>query len=134
MRLSMKSEYAFLALIHLANRYSEGTLVRVEEIAESGDIPQKFLEQILLMLKRHGFLKSRRGIGGGYSLARPPDKIPLADVIRLMDGPIAPVNSVSEFYYEHTPIEKAPKLKALMRELRDYLSERLEKATIADLI
>jgi len=133
MRLSVKSEYACLALIDLASQPDQ-ELVHIEDIATRQDIPRKYLEQIMLLLKRAGFLKSKRGVGGGYLLAKPPDKIRVADVIRLMDGPLAPVNSVSEYFYEHTPIENSPKLVALFQDIRDYTAKKLENTTFADLV
>jgi len=133
MRLSVKSEYACLALIDLSS-HDDQTLIRIEDIATRQHIPQKYLEQIMLLLKRGGFLKSKRGIGGGYVLSKPPSQIRVADVIRLMDGPLAPVNSVSEYYYEHTPIENSPKLLALFQDIRDYTAKKLESSTFADLV
>jgi len=133
MRLSVKSEYACLALIDLSAQPDQ-ELVRIEDIATRRDIPRKYLEQIMLLLKRGGFLKSKRGIGGGYVLSKPPGQIRVADVIRLMDGPLAPVNSVSEYFYEHTPIENSPKLVALFQDIRDYTAHKLENTTFADLV
>jgi Rrf2 family transcriptional regulator, cysteine metabolism repressor len=133
MRLSLKSEYACLALIVLSRNYDKG-LTKIEEIATSQDIPQKFLEQILLTLKRGGLLHSRRGIDGGYRLAHAPCDIRLADVIRQMDGPIAPVSSVSTYFYEHSPIEKNAKLKAVFLDIRNYTAGKMENTTFGDLL
>ncbi|HAU36127.1 MAG TPA: Rrf2 family transcriptional regulator [Phycisphaerales bacterium] len=133
MKLSRKSEYACLALIDLAENYSQG-LVKVADICRRQEIPKKFLEQILLLLKHAGYVQSTRGAEGGYRLAKPPEKISLADILRLMDGALAPVESVSRYFYEHTPIERQPKLIELFREIRDSIAERMEKTTLADLI
>jgi len=133
MRLSVKTEYAFLALGHLAQNYDKG-LIKIEEIAEKFKIPQKFLEQILLTLRKAGFLKSKRGADGGYSLSKPPEKIILADVIRLLDGPLAPINSVSKYFYEYTPIEQNPKLKAVFEDIRNYTAMKLEQISLLDII
>ncbi|HOF18084.1 MAG TPA: Rrf2 family transcriptional regulator [Phycisphaerae bacterium] len=133
MKLSRKSEYACLALIDLAENYSQG-LVKVADICRRQEIPRKFLEQILLLLKHAGYVQSTRGSEGGYRLAKPPEKISLADILRLMDGALAPVESVSRYFYEHTPIERQPKLIELFREIRDSIAERMEKTTLADLI
>lgn len=133
MRLSKKSEYAFLALIDLAESGTE-TVVRIDEVAIRKEIPKKYLEQILLQLKASGFVKSIRGAGGGYKLAKPPGQIPLAAVVRLMDGPLAPVESVSKYFYEPSPIEKAPKLLQVFQEIRDSIAKKMEEITIADII
>ncbi len=132
MRLSVKTEYALLALVYLSANFDKG-LIKIEEIANKFEMPQKFLEQILLTLKKSGYLKSKRGSDGGYSLSKDPKKIILADVIRLLDGPIAPINSVSKYFYEHTPIEKAPKLKDVFEDIRNYTAMKLEKTTLFDI-
>ncbi|OGI01393.1 MAG: Rrf2 family transcriptional regulator [Candidatus Melainabacteria bacterium GWF2_37_15] len=131
-RLSVKAEYACLALAYLSKNYDKDW-VRIEEIADSQDIPQKFLEQILLLLKQAGYLKSRRGSNGGYALAKPPDCIRIADIVRLISGPLAPVNSVSKYFYEKTPTEKNSKLTALFKDIRDYTAWKLENTYFSDM-
>ena len=131
MKLTNRSEYALLALIYLARHEPEGYL-SVETIALAQGIPPKFLEQILLALKRARYVRSSKGKYGGYRLARPADKIVLADVIRLFDGALAPTESVSQFFYESTPIEKEESLVRVFKEVRDYVSEKLDHTTIAD--
>jgi len=133
MKLSTKSEYACLALIDLSEHYGQG-LRHIDEIAGRQGIPRKYLEQILLLLKRAGYLQSRRGAEGGYRLVKAPDAISVAEIIRLMDGALAPVESVSRYFYEKTPIEKSPKMIQLFREIRDYISDKLEGTTFADLL
>jgi len=133
MRLSRKSEYALLALVDLARNF-EKKLVTISDLAETNEIPQKYLEQILILLKQSGFVRSVRGPSGGYKLSKDPSKITTAEVIRSIDGPLAPVVSVSLHYYEATPIEKCQKLKVLLRDIRDYASNKLENTTISDLI
>ncbi len=132
-RLSVKSEYACLALTYLAKQYDKGW-IRIEEIANFQHIPQKFLEQILLTLKKAGYLKSRRGSAGGYTLSKPPDKICVADVVRLINGPLAPINSVSKYFYEKTPSEQSAKLLGLFKDIRDYTAWKLENTYFSDLI
>jgi len=133
MKLSSKSEYACLALIELSENYNKG-LIKIEDIAKRKQIPKKYLEQILLTLKRAGYLRSRRGAEGGYKLSKDPNKISVAEIVRLMDGALAPVESVSKYFYEHTPIEKSKKLIGLFKEIRDYIADKMEKTTFADLI
>lgn len=131
MKLTSRSEYALLALVYLA-RDETNAYVSAETIAEAQHIPAKFLEQILLALKRAKYLRSSKGQRGGYRLARPAEKISLAEVIRLLDGALAPTESVSENFYESTPIEKEKKLVAVFRDIRDYVSTKLETTTLAD--
>jgi Rrf2 family protein len=132
MKLTSKCEYALLAMVYLA-RHREQGFIPVQTIAAAQDIPQKFLEQILLALKRARYLRSSKGKGGGFQLGREPSTISLAEVIRLIDGALAPTESVSQYFYEATPIEKEARLLAVFREVRDYVAEKMEKTTLADL-
>lgn len=133
MRLSKKCEYACLALIELARQYDTG-LTQIADIAERNDIPKKFLEQILILLKNAGYIRSYRGARGGYKLSKPPSEITLAQIMRLIDGAIAPVDSVSVYFYESTPSEQNKALHAIFKDIRDYASARLEGTTFAQLI
>lgn len=133
MKLSRKSEYAILALLELA-KIDEKKLIKTADISRKKNIPQKYLEQILIILKRTGYVKSTRGSTGGFSLSKKPSEINLAEIIRLIDGPIAPVNSVSIHFYEETPIEQNKKALALFRQIRDYVSEKLENTSLANLL
>lgn len=131
MKLTTRSEYALLALIHLA-RGRGPAYVSAVAIADAQGLPPKFLEQLLLVLKRGGLVKSQKGQRGGYKLARPADKISLAEIIRLLDGALAPTDSVSRYFYEPTPVEKEKRLLEVFKEIRDLVSARLEKTTLAD--
>lgn len=133
MKISRKGEYACLALVYLARNYNDDP-VKMIDIANNNNIPKKYLEQILLQLKGAGFVRSIRGKDGGYALARHPKDINLAQIIRLLDGPLASVQSVSQYYYEQTPIEQNQKLWKLFKDIRDYVSDKMEKTTLEDLI
>ncbi len=133
MKLTSRSEYALLALVYLARRNASG-YVSVETIAEAQAIPQKFLEQIMLALKRAKYVHSSKGQHGGYALAKPADKISLAEIIRLFDGALAPTESVSRYFYETTPIEKEKKIIRVFRDIRDFVAAKMEQTTIADVI
>ncbi|MFA6923012.1 MAG: Rrf2 family transcriptional regulator [Bacteroidales bacterium] len=133
MKLSKKSEYACLSLIDLSENYDK-ECVKIAEIVKRKEIPKKFLEQILLSLKNAGYVRSKKGSSGGYKLSKKPNEITLAEIIRLMDGPIAPVKSVSKHFYENTPIEKSKKLIKILIEIRDFMLLKLEHTTFADLI
>lgn len=131
--MSTRSEYACLALIDIAEN-QKGGHVKIEGMSKRKNIPRKYLEQILLILNRGGYLQSKRGAEGGYKLAKAPKQISLAEIIRLMDGALAPVGSVSTYFYEKTPIEQNKRLVKVFKEIRDYISNKMEKTTFAELI
>ncbi len=133
MKLTAKSEYACLALLDLAEHYEEG-MIKTEDIAIRKHIPRKYLEQILLLLNKAGYVRSKRGLDGGYALSKDPWHVSVAEVVRLMDGALAPVESASKYFYHSTPIERSRALVRLMKDIRDYTSRVLEKTTFADLI
>ena len=132
MKLSTKSEYACLALIDLSENYESGW-VTIADISKRQGIPKKYLENILLIMNRAGYLVSKRGIHGGYRLSRDPGGISVAEIVRLMDGALAPVLSVSKYYYEKTPITRNSRLLGLMAEVRDHIARKLENTTFKDL-
>ncbi len=133
MKLSSKSEYACLALIDLGEQ-NKDSYVKIDEISERKKIPKKFLEQILLTLKNQGIVKSRRGPYGGYRLAKKPGDISIAEIVRLMDGALAPINSVSEFYFDETPLMQNEGLLNFMTEIRDFVSKKMEETTFDEFI
>ncbi|MEJ5259664.1 MAG: Rrf2 family transcriptional regulator [Anaerohalosphaeraceae bacterium] len=132
MRLTTKSEYTILALIYLA-RQPEGTFVKIEEICRHFEIPKKYLEFLFMTLRQNRYLQTRRGTNGGYRLMRPAKEITIAEIVRLMDGPLAPTESVSKYFFANTPLSKEPKMLAVCKEIRDFIAERLERLTLADL-
>jgi Rrf2 family protein len=133
--LSKKSQYAFKALIYLAEKYNEGPVL-IAEISKKRKIPLKFLENILLELKKADMLDSRKGKGGGYFLKKAPSKIRVADVVRLINGPIAMLPCVSLYFYERCSNcnEKQCGLHDMMIEVRDATLSILENRTIRDLV
>ena len=133
MRLSTKGEYASRAMLELSRRYREGPIHSCE-ISKAQQIPPHFLQQILLLLKRAGYLKSRKGRMGGYILAKPPDEINVAEIIRVMDGPLAAIDCVSVMAHETCPMEATCGLRWLWKDVRDAIAEILEKTTFADLV
>lgn len=132
--LSKKTQYAFKALMYLAQQ-PEGEPVLIAEISQKRNIPLKFLENILLELKKHGILDSKKGKGGGYYLAKAPHTIFLADVLRLIDGPIALLPCVSLHFYQQCGQcdEKHCGLHRIMCEVRDANLAILENKTVADI-
>jgi len=99
MKITYKGDYSLKAVLSLALHYNKGVLP-IQDLAKKGDIPFKFLEQILLTLKKGGFVDSKRGIDGGYFLAKPPETITVGDVIRFIEGPIEPVACANKDKYE----------------------------------
>jgi len=135
MRLSKRGEYGLRALQYLAVHYGEGP-VRNKDLARRNNIPPRFLEQIMLLLKYGRIVHSHRGPQGGYYLARPPQQINLAEVVRLLDGPLAPISCVSETAYETCgcPDMEACGLRRVMKEVRDAVAGIMESTTLADLV
>jgi Rrf2 family protein len=117
MRLSKRGEYGLRAMIDLAAWNHGGAVVQIKDIAERQQIPSKFLEQILLTLKNAGLLRSKMGVGGGYYLAKPADQINLGQIVRILDGPLAPVRCVSQMAYERCgcPDEEAGHVRCAQR-------------------
>ena len=134
MKLSVRGEYALRALLVLGLNYDE-SVVRIQTISEQQNIPKRFLEQILNDLKSAGVVTSRRGVAGGYRLARRPEEITLAVVIRHIEGALAPVSCVSEKFYEKCscPDESRCAIRSVMKEVRDAIVEIVERVTIAEL-
>jgi Rrf2 family protein len=133
--LSKKSQYAFKALAYLTERYGKGPVL-ISEISKKRKIPLKFLENILLELKRAEILDSKKGKGGGYFLKKDPTKIKMAQVIRLVNGPIAMLPCVSLYFYERCRNcnEKQCGLHEMMGEVRDATLQVLENRTLKDLL
>lgn len=134
MKLSVRGEYALRALLVLGLNYDQ-SVVRIQTISEQQNIPKRFLEQILNDLKSAGVVQSRRGVAGGYRLARPPEQITLAVVIRHIEGALAPVSCVSERFYEKCscPDESRCAIRSVMKEVREAVVKIAERLTIADL-
>ena len=133
--LSKKSQYAFKALTYLTEKYEKGPVL-ISEISKKKKIPLKFLENILLELKKADILDSKKGKGGGYFLKQRPDKVKVATVIRLVNGPIAMLPCVSLYFYERCKNcnEKHCGLHDMMIEVRDATLNIVENRTLKDLI
>jgi Rrf2 family protein len=137
MKLSKKSEYGLRALLELTLADGQTTLQR-HQIAERQRIPVEFLEQILLPLKRAGLLSSRRGMKGGYALIKRPEDITVGQVIRILDGPLAPISCVSKTAYQKCqdcPYADKPRcpVQQVMGPVRDAIADILDNYTLRDL-
>lgn len=134
--LSRKTKYGLKALTYIARHKDKGTVL-IQEIAEAENISRKFLESILLLMRKAGFLGSKKGKGGGYYLIKEPQEIKMASVIRVLEGPIALLPCVSLNFYEKCddcPDENTCSLHLLMEEVRDGALHVLENKTLADLV
>ena len=141
MRLSKRGEYGLRAMIDLASHLHasgkdtrNGDVVQIREIAGRQHIPAKFLEQILLTMKNAGLLHSRMGIGGGYYLAKPAGEISLGQIVRVLDGPLAPIGCVSQMAYEPCgcPDENSCGLRLVMLDVRNAIADILDGTNLAD--
>jgi Rrf2 family transcriptional regulator, cysteine metabolism repressor len=134
MKLSLRGEYALRALLVLGLNYSQ-PVVKIHTISEQQNIPKRFLEQILNDLRSAGIVQSRRGAAGGYRLARAPEEITLASVIRQIEGALAPVTCVSERFYEKCscPDEARCAIRSVMKEVREAILQVVDRVTIAEL-
>ena len=132
MRLSKKTEYALRAVIYAA-RYPQGTTFQIKELAERNKIPKKFLELILLEMKNAGIVVSRRGVGGGYLLARRPEEIRSSEIIEAIEGPVAP-RRIPKGKGRRLPGEdSSPAVLRLVRETSEAIRSVLDRFTLADL-
>jgi len=136
MKLSVRGEYALRAMQVLARDFQDDdSVVRIQEISDKQNIPKRILEQILNDLKSAGLVMSKRGVAGGYRLKRAPQHITLAEIIRHIEGPLAPVSCVSEKYYEKCscPDESRCAIRSVMKEVRDSIVQVMEATTLGHL-
>lgn len=133
MRVSQRGLYALKALVHLAVAYGRG-VVKIREVAEAEGIPEKFLESILLSLRNARVVSSQRGRDGGYRLRRPPEEILIGDVVRLIDGPLAPFGDVVELQHLVKTEGRHPGLYDLFLEVRNASSAIVDRTSLADLV
>jgi Rrf2 family protein len=135
--ISKKAKYALKALKYLAIQYANKKPVLISEVAEAESIPKKFLEAILLELRNNGILQSQKGKGGGYSLRVPPNEITFSKVLRIIDGPIAPLPCVSINFYgqcDDCQTEEECRLRPILVKVREANLAVYDKTTVADLI
>jgi Rrf2 family protein len=133
MKVSQKGLYALQALMMLTRRYNQGA-IRIRDIAYEENLPEKFLELILLELKNARIVESVRGAKGGYRLRRPPAEIRLSEIIRLIDGPLAPFGDADQLRVLINRDADHSALYKVFLEVRDEAARILENTTLADLI
>ena len=131
MRVTYKGDYALKTILDLSLHYGNG-VVTIHDLAKQADIPIKFLEQILLDLKKGGFVESKRGKVGGYLLARPPSDIKLGEVVRFIDGPIEPINCVEKGYKGCNDVYRCV-FKGIWQKVAEATSGIVDNVTFEDL-
>jgi len=134
--ISKKTQYGLKAVLALGRRYGEGPIL-ISTLSKEESIPIKFLEVILLDLKGRDLLISKKGPRGGYQLSRPPSTVTVGSLIRVMEGPLAPIACASETAYR--PCEECEDIEScgtriIMRQVRDAMAEVLDNTTLADLL
>ncbi|MCW3083915.1 MAG: rrf2 family protein putative transcriptional regulator [Bacteroidetes bacterium] len=134
--LSKKTKYAIKALVHLAKNYGKGPIL-ISRLSEEEKIPKKFLEAILLDLRKQGILGSKIGVGGGYYLIKKPGEVVLSQVLRSIDGPIALIPCVSMNFYERCddcPDETICGIRDVVMQVRDASLKILSETTLGDIL
>ena len=137
MKLSKRGEYALRGLIDIGIAHEGGReMLRVQEIVEKEGIPTAFLEQIFAQLRQAGIIEGKRGKNGGYFLAKPADTISMGAVVRLIDGPLAPIRCVSQTQYEKCscPDESHCGLRMLMLDVRNAIADILDRYSLAQVV
>ncbi len=136
MKITYKGDYALKAIFHLALKYEDGEegVMSITELARLGDMPMKFLEQILLILRKGGFVKSKRGASGGFSLARPPKDITVGEVIRFIEGPIGPISCIEKESYRGCKDFASCIFRGVWKEVRDAISVVVDTLTFEELV
>lgn len=134
--ISKRTQYGLKAVLALGRRYGEGPVL-ISTLSKEESIPIKFLELILLDLKSHGLLESKKGKGGGYQLIRPPSTLTIGSIVRIMEGPLAALPCASETAYR--PCEECGDIEScgtriIMRQVRDATADVLDRTTLADLL
>lgn len=133
MKITKRGEYALRTLLVLAANHERGTVYSLHQIAEKENLPVKFLEQIMMILKRAHFVTSTKGKHGGYLLARSPKEITLGEIIRTVDGPLSPFLTAQEIEGRIKSSEHAG-LYATFLDVRNAISQILDKTTLADIL
>lgn len=133
MQISYKTDYSLKVILHLSGIYPNGR-AHIKHIAGSQDIPRKFLEQILLLLKKGGFLLSKKGPGGGYFLAKAPEEIQLGEVIRFVEGPIHPISCIAPQMEKSCSFAASCIFRDVWIEVESAIGQVIDNITFQDLL
>ncbi|KJS01885.1 MAG: hypothetical protein VR65_07295 [Desulfobulbaceae bacterium BRH_c16a] len=133
MQVSHKTDYSFKIILYLSGFYPEGT-AQIKQIADSQDIPKKFLEQILLLLKKGGFVSSKQGPRGGYFLTKAPAEISVGDVVRFVEGPIHPISCIAPGAEESCSFSSVCVFRDVWKDVETAISRVIDTLTFSDLL
>jgi Rrf2 family protein len=133
MRISFKGDYALKTILDLSLNYDKGPM-QIEDISKRQDIPLKYLQQILLTLKGAGYVRSRRGPSGGYSLSKSPSKITLGEIIRLMEGHTSPITCVSTTEYTKCNYENKCVFRGIWVEIKENINNIIDNTNFEDMV
>lgn len=134
MKVSTRGEYGVRAMVALARHHGEGPM-SIADIAGESSVPAAYLEQLIAPLRRAGIVTSKRGAHGGYMLSRPPESVRVGDVYRVMEGPVAPMDCVSENIEDQTcPLIDGCETRPVWLKVRDSIIDAIDSTTLADLL
>jgi Rrf2 family cysteine metabolism transcriptional repressor len=134
MKVSTRGEYGVRAMVALAHNYGVGPM-SIAAVARESSVPYAYLEQLIVPLRRAGLVESKRGAQGGYQLTRPPEEVRIGDVYRVMEGPVAPMECVSENEADQTcPLIDGCETRPVWLKVRDSIASALDSMTLADLV
>ena len=134
MKITFKGDYALKSILDLSFYYGTGEIVPLSDISHRQDIPAKYLEQIMLVLKGAGYVHSRRGVGGGFHLAKSPRDIALGEIVRLMEGPIEPISCGKRDYDSNCGEEECCAFREVWMKVTDCISDIVDRITFADIM
>lgn len=134
MKVSTRGEYGVRAMVALARNYGVGPM-SIAAMARESSVPYAYLEQLIVPLRRAGLVTSKRGAHGGYQLTRPPEQVRVGEIYRVMEGPVAPMDCVSENEADQTcPLIEGCETRPVWLKVRDSIAEALDSLTLADLV
>jgi len=134
MKITYKGDYALKSILDLSFHYGTGEVIPLSDISGRQNIPAKYLEQIMLVLKGAGYVNSRRGVGGGFSLAKPPQEITVGEIVRLIEGPIEPIACGKRDYDSDCGEEECCAFREVWLRVTDCVSAVIDRVTFADIM
>ena len=133
MQISYKTDYALKIILHLSGNYPD-KMDHIKDISQKQDIPKKFLEQVLLLLKKGGFIMSKKGPHGGYFLKIPPDQITMGDIIRYMEGPVSPISCIDAGNEEACDFSSFCVFRPVFIEVERAITDIIDKKNFKELL
>lgn len=134
MKITYKGDYALKAILDLCYFYGTGKVVPLIDISKRQNIPEKYLEQIMLLLKRAGYIDSKRGIGGGFFLLKPPENITIGEIVRIIEGPIEPIICCKEEHNSSCGEEEYCAFREVWMKVTESISSIIDNVTFANMM